>query len=274
MLTLPDHLAAVQAEFLAAIRESPDDDTPRLVYADWLTERGEELGEVECPQCRGSRGEWDDGGYKYQKSRWVDCDCCHGTGTVSNGLAERAELIRVECELVRVNLTLDECAKADISAFDPQRAIPAKRQRELRERERELLLAHANRWFVADGSIDQFAPANEDWRQTFRRGFIEAVSGPFEAVQLQWDGLRSHPDVVLRRVELTTWPEDNGFGVFTSSDGYEFAPEDGEESLAPACKDFLRYEYPGHCSKPIQWVLPGEREGQASGVTHTDADWT
>jgi uncharacterized protein (TIGR02996 family) len=28
--------------FLKAIRDSPDDDTPRLVFADWLTENGEE----------------------------------------------------------------------------------------------------------------------------------------------------------------------------------------------------------------------------------------
>ena len=30
--------------FLRAILDAPDDDTPRLVYADWLEERGEELG--------------------------------------------------------------------------------------------------------------------------------------------------------------------------------------------------------------------------------------
>src|SRR4051812_11131858 len=30
--------------FLRAILDAPDDDTPRLVYADWLEERGEALG--------------------------------------------------------------------------------------------------------------------------------------------------------------------------------------------------------------------------------------
>ena len=37
--------------FLAAIRQDPDDDTPRLVYADWLEERGDPRAEflrVEC----------------------------------------------------------------------------------------------------------------------------------------------------------------------------------------------------------------------------------
>src|SRR5690242_1539927 len=31
--------------FLAAIQEAPDDDTPRLVFADWLDERDDPLGE-------------------------------------------------------------------------------------------------------------------------------------------------------------------------------------------------------------------------------------
>src|SRR5262249_53214424 len=35
------------AAFLAAIRENPDDDTPRLAFADWLAENGEpERGEL------------------------------------------------------------------------------------------------------------------------------------------------------------------------------------------------------------------------------------
>lgn len=39
--------------FLAAIRAAPDDDAPRLVYADWLTENGEEeRGELIRVQCR------------------------------------------------------------------------------------------------------------------------------------------------------------------------------------------------------------------------------
>ena len=37
--------------FLQAIRESPDDDGPRLMYADWLTERGDPRGEFIRLQC-------------------------------------------------------------------------------------------------------------------------------------------------------------------------------------------------------------------------------
>ncbi|MBA2544009.1 MAG: TIGR02996 domain-containing protein, partial [Deltaproteobacteria bacterium] len=37
---------------LAAIIESPDDDAPRLVYADWLQAQGDPLGELIQLQCR------------------------------------------------------------------------------------------------------------------------------------------------------------------------------------------------------------------------------
>jgi type IV pilus assembly protein PilB len=37
--------------FLRAILENPDDDTPRLIYADWLEERGEARGEFIRIQC-------------------------------------------------------------------------------------------------------------------------------------------------------------------------------------------------------------------------------
>lgn len=38
--------------FLRAIAEAPDDDTPRLVYADWLTDQGDPRGEFIHVQCR------------------------------------------------------------------------------------------------------------------------------------------------------------------------------------------------------------------------------
>jgi uncharacterized protein (TIGR02996 family) len=41
-----------EAALLAAIRAAPDDDAPRLVYADWLTERGDPRGELITLQCR------------------------------------------------------------------------------------------------------------------------------------------------------------------------------------------------------------------------------
>ena len=37
--------------FLEAIREAPDDDGPRLIFADWLEERGDPRGEFIRVQC-------------------------------------------------------------------------------------------------------------------------------------------------------------------------------------------------------------------------------
>ena len=38
--------------FLQAIRDAPDDDAPRLIYADWLDERGDPRGEFIRVQWR------------------------------------------------------------------------------------------------------------------------------------------------------------------------------------------------------------------------------
>jgi uncharacterized protein (TIGR02996 family) len=44
--------ADVQAKFIAEIIANPDDDGPRLVYADWLTQRGDPRGELIVTQCQ------------------------------------------------------------------------------------------------------------------------------------------------------------------------------------------------------------------------------
>jgi uncharacterized protein (TIGR02996 family) len=77
------------AAFWAAVRNRPDDDTPRLVFADWLDDHA---GTMACPGCKGK-------GRRTARTPPVTCevDCwdCGGSGRVSNGNAERAELIRV-----------------------------------------------------------------------------------------------------------------------------------------------------------------------------------
>src|SRR5437762_7367117 len=76
--------------FLAAIREHPDDDTPRLVYADWLDDHGD---------------------------------------------ADRAEFIRVQCELARLGEYHE-------------------RRNELEQREKELLKAHEMEWLGIIAEIE------------------------------------------------------------------------------------------------------------------------
>src|SRR4051794_31455126 len=60
----PDREALMtpEAGFLDDILDHPDDDTPRLVYADWLTDRGgrddqarAELIRIQCQQARPAR---------------------------------------------------------------------------------------------------------------------------------------------------------------------------------------------------------------------------
>lgn len=84
----------------AAILADPDDDTARLVYADWLQEQEPGM-DVECPRCHG------DGAVAvpppasaYMLSAM--CGTCSGTGTLPDtGRRDRAEFIRVQCKLAR-----------------------------------------------------------------------------------------------------------------------------------------------------------------------------
>src|SRR3954470_21924045 len=103
--------AADRAAFLRAIAENPDDDLPRLVYADWLDEHGE---------------------------------------------PERAEFIRVQCELAR--LPRDESRFA-----------------ELKRREAELLAEHEAKWRPGPSDGLTLGP--------LERGFIHTLTATqFEAL--------------------------------------------------------------------------------------------
>jgi uncharacterized protein (TIGR02996 family) len=54
---MTDH--ARRAKLLAQVLASPDDDTPRLVLADWLTQRGDPRGEFISVQCAIAAGKGD-----------------------------------------------------------------------------------------------------------------------------------------------------------------------------------------------------------------------
>jgi uncharacterized protein (TIGR02996 family) len=78
---------------LAAILDNPADDGLRLIYADWLEENAVALP---CPECNGK-------GKKSYRAAGpfggvFDCKGCGGRGRVSNGNAERAELIGLTAE--------------------------------------------------------------------------------------------------------------------------------------------------------------------------------
>jgi len=74
---------------LAAILAAPDEDTPRLMYADWLEENHVEWA------CGCDGGAQDTGGTTpWGEPVYQECWHCEGTGRVSNGFRERAEFIR------------------------------------------------------------------------------------------------------------------------------------------------------------------------------------
>lgn len=90
LFTNPDCLA-----FLATIRAQPDDDAPRLIFADWLDDQA---ATVRCDCDNGwvvSRTRVAEmGADEYNESRGR-CTKCGGKGERSNGAAEWAEYIRI-----------------------------------------------------------------------------------------------------------------------------------------------------------------------------------
>jgi uncharacterized protein (TIGR02996 family) len=128
----------VQPEaFVRAIAETLYDDTPRLVFADWLDEHGD---------------------------------------------ADRAEFIRVQCELepMRDRYEIDRAAA-------------------LHRREEELLVKHQKEW------LGTMPKGWDDWRKgagaEFRRGFVDTVSMPVRTfLDLGREVRRLHP--TIRRVVL------------------------------------------------------------------------
>ena len=132
--------------FIEAIRQNLDDDAPRLIYADWLEERGEN---------------------------------------------ERAEFIRVQCELARI---------AGCSC-DTVRGLPKYGwclECSLKDRERELLLAMPNEQHTMN------RPSSGTWTWIWHRGFIDSIT----CTAADW---LHHGDAILaehpvREVRLTTWP--------------------------------------------------------------------
>lgn len=150
-----------RAALLAAIRAHPDEDTPRLVYADWLDEHGE---------------------------------------------GERAELIRVQCELARLHTC--ECAP---SLFVQPGCTVCGDVKALYRRRYHLLVNLCDQfrpsvphsWAVdLDGDLpdDHFAPGS-----SVSRGFTELV----RCSAVDW---LAHGDAILaehpvREVRLTTLPQ-------------------------------------------------------------------
>lgn len=97
-----------ERDFLLAIHENPDDDAPRLMFADWLSENGQderaelvrvqcELDRLErrrkdcltCPTCEERDGAIHDGGCRYQALRKREAELLHLVHGLSGSLLRR-----------------------------------------------------------------------------------------------------------------------------------------------------------------------------------------
>lgn len=149
-----------RAALLRGVLEHPEDDNPRLVLADYL---GDQPAWVACGRCGGA-------GRRYATVN-PGCDneydvddgpCRHCTdGRVPSADAARAEFIRVQCELERLEREGCCCTYSHhnrSSTCGRCRQIDA-----LRRRERELLCGPAFDWFRLDGLAT----------------FADRVGGPF-----------------------------------------------------------------------------------------------
>jgi uncharacterized protein (TIGR02996 family) len=165
---------------LRTVCEYPDDDTPRLVYADWLEEQA---GTVPCKRCDSSSGViWASDphdGEKYPVLKEWECPRCRGAGRISDGRAERAKFIRVQCELEPVRSHGHGTEKPHRGA-----CVICSLVAHLERRERELIHAHVewaddvwpvpnHHWYPIEVG---FLSADAGAELQFRRGFVEEVT--------------------------------------------------------------------------------------------------
>jgi uncharacterized protein (TIGR02996 family) len=185
---------------LEAIRRNPDDDTPRLMWADYLDEL--DVTTVICSKCDGkgevrycdAAGDMDDepckscggnlqGGYNRGKGFIFDTSVCN-----------RAELIRVQCELSRVGpcpATIYRPIEHIAERGNKRYVAPPPTQPKkpcgwcpvckLHAREKELLGVNVNRW--REGAVCRGCKGSkrDDWGRGSGFGMCPACFGTGDA---------------------------------------------------------------------------------------------
>jgi uncharacterized protein (TIGR02996 family) len=102
--------------FLRAIKETPDDDTPRLVFADWLEEQGEPRGDFLRLQCALARLDRGDPAREPLAARERELQKRHAAEWLGplRGLAERWKFRR---GLVRIKLAARRFSSATVARW-------------------------------------------------------------------------------------------------------------------------------------------------------------
>lgn len=198
-MTTADPITADEAALLAAIRATPDDDVPRLVFADWLDDKA---GLTKCDWCRGSgedrrpsiiRQARDGTAYRYV-GNVGPCPKCKGAGGTPNGLAERAAFIRLQCEYGRGGSSFTARYAVRIAPDGPIGPV---------HRMACLLARHGRDWLADD--LHRFGSESVcEWG--WERGFPTYVTCPAADWLAHGDAiLARHP---VREVTLTAPPTD------------------------------------------------------------------
>ncbi len=183
------------------------------------------------------------------------------------GEGERAEYIRLACELARLPYCDGECSP---------RVERSCRACVIRRREKELLYNHGAEWL--EGCPVEFpSPFRGD---IFRRGFIQSVTLTAEGWLSCHRAVTWHPDCgwecaetaqPLETVRLTTWLDEEAFGEvyhwFVAQGGDTVGTSQGD--MIKARWPWLTVELPPERSRPHLTGFPtlGELQSQTGGTT-------
>lgn len=177
---------------LRAILAHPEEDTPRLVYADWLDEQPTLNGS--CPKCKG------DGIVRGLREKphapdfgWWECQPCRGRGSISDTSdRDRAELIRYQIATgVELTATGGPCAWS------------------IKGTSRELPLSC---WRAANAFLSEPLPM----RFTISRGFVSHIELPAaDFLDHAADVFAAHPVTAVRLSDRIPHVYEGIFNWFT-----------------------------------------------------------
>lgn len=199
-----------QRDLLNAVLASPDDDLPRLVYADWLDEHDEPT------PCGCDDGVIDTGGFDPAGNPvYVECGICDGVGHLPNQNALHAALIRTQCKISGVQWDCEWTTRGmncqrwnqDIRPGKPPILCPTcKTLQELTDEEDRI------KWQLLDSGFWKLNIDNAWVLDTpTHRGFIERISAPLDWLQKYLHVfVQCHPVQMVQAVGCSPYQLDEG----------------------------------------------------------------